>query len=199
MKKIYFVFCIAGSLALGGAINTFVNSPLSAKNYGSTNPTIIKTAEGGSNLSYAFTQAGDHPDNELIGVINQAQTSIDVAIYSLTYPDIINAILDAKSRGVAVRIISDKTEAKSKIQADALKQLKKVGIPIKINTHSGLMYLKVSIIDKKIFTSGSYNYSKAASTINDEVLIIDRDPVAATKWDEEFETMWSDNKKFADF
>jgi hypothetical protein len=30
-------------------------------------------------------------------------------------------------------------------------------------------------------------------------LIIDRDPVAAAKWDEEFETMWSDNKKFADF
>jgi phosphatidylserine/phosphatidylglycerophosphate/cardiolipin synthase-like enzyme len=58
------------------------------------------------------------------------------------------------------------------------------------------MHLKVTIVDKKILTSGSFNYSKATASTNDEVLIMDRDPIAATKWDAEFEMMWSDNKKY---
>jgi phosphatidylserine/phosphatidylglycerophosphate/cardiolipin synthase-like enzyme len=81
------------------------------------------------------------------------------------------------------------SEAKNKTQAVALNNLKGAGVPIKINTHSGLMHLKVTIVDNKILTSGSFNYSKAAATTNDEVLIIDRDPIAAAKWDQEFEAM----------
>ena len=60
------------------------------------------------------------------------------------------------------------------------------------------MHLKVTIVDKKVFTSGSFNYSKAASTTNDEVLIVDRDAVAGMKWEEQFERMWNDTKGFVD-
>jgi phosphatidylserine/phosphatidylglycerophosphate/cardiolipin synthase-like enzyme len=135
----------------------------------------------------------------LVNVIGEAKNKLDIAIYSLTFPDIVQAILDAKNHGVQVRIISDKTEAKTKYQSAALQQLADVGIPIKINTHSGLMHLKVSIIDGKMFTTGSFNYSKAASTTNDEVLVVDRDPAAAAKWDKQFERMWNDTKGFQDW
>nr|WP_235550817.1 hypothetical protein [Paenibacillus sp. Soil787] len=47
-------------------------------------------------------------------------------------------------------MISDKTEAKTKTQDEALKLLGSVGIPIKINKHSGLMHLKVTVADKKV-------------------------------------------------
>jgi len=197
MNKIGFVLCIAASLFVGSCASSIAGMPISAKV--STKTANTESPVSNQNLSYAFTQANDHPEKVLVGVIGEAKTSLDIAIYSLTHPDIIQAISDAKKRGVVVRIISDKTEAKNKTQAEALNNLKSAGIPIKINTHSGLMHLKVTIVDKKLFTSGSFNYSKAAATTNDEVLIVDRDPIAATKWDQEFVAMWNDTKKFANY
>jgi phosphatidylserine/phosphatidylglycerophosphate/cardiolipin synthase-like enzyme len=73
---------------------------------------------------------------------------LDIAIHSLTHPDIIQAIMDEKKLGVKIRIILDKTEVKNKTQAVALNNLKAAGVPIKINTHSGLMHLKVTIVDR---------------------------------------------------
>jgi phosphatidylserine/phosphatidylglycerophosphate/cardiolipin synthase-like enzyme len=157
-------------------------------------------AAGATNaVSYAFTQAGDHPENVLVNVIGEAKQRLDIAIYSLTLPSVVQSILDAHNRGVAVRILSDKTEAGTKSQSAALNQLAAAGIPIKINKHSGLMHLKVTIVDSKIFTSGSFNYSNAASTTNDEVLLVDRDPVGALKWDQQFERMWNDTSGFVNF
>jgi phosphatidylserine/phosphatidylglycerophosphate/cardiolipin synthase-like enzyme len=197
MKKTVFILCIGLSLFVGSCVTSIAGTPTNAKV--STKTLNVEPAASNLNLSYAFTQANDHPEKVLIGVIGEAKTTLDIAIYSLTHPEIIQAISDAKNRGVVVRIISDKTEAKSKLQSAALNAFKAEGIQIKINTHSGLMHLKVTIVDKKVLTSGSFNYSKAASTTNDEVLIVDRDTKAAAKWDAEFNVMWNDSKKFANY
>lgn len=149
-----------------------------------------------SNLEWAFTKANQHPEKVLIDVIDSAKESLDIAIYSLTHPDIVAAIKEAKKRGVAVRIISDKIQSEGKAQVEALKLLGSAGIPMKINKHSGLMHLKVTIADKKVVTTGSYNYSKAASTTNDEVLMVIRDPEVAKSFADQFETMWTDTKGF---
>jgi phosphatidylserine/phosphatidylglycerophosphate/cardiolipin synthase-like enzyme len=145
---------------------------------------------------YYFTQAGQHPEKALIDVINSSNQTLDIAIYSLTHPDIVAAIKEAKKRGVAVRIISDKIESAGKTQGEAMKLLGSAGITMKINKHSGLMHLKVTIADKKIVTTGSYNYSKAASTTNDEVLMVIHNEETAKSFSEQFERMWNDSKGF---
>ncbi|WP_010501429.1 phospholipase D-like domain-containing protein [Paenibacillus elgii] len=149
-----------------------------------------------TNLEFAFTRAEQHPEKALIDVINSAKETLDVAIYSITHPDIVAAIRDAKKRGVAVRVITDKTQSEGKAQGEALKILGSAGIPMKINNHSGLMHLKVTIADKKVVTTGSFNYSKAASTKNDEVLVVIRDNGAAKTFSDEFEKMWNDTEGF---
>jgi phosphatidylserine/phosphatidylglycerophosphate/cardiolipin synthase-like enzyme len=117
-------------------------------------------------------------------------------VYSITHPDIVKAIKDAKKRGVVVRIISDKIQSAGKTQVEALKLLGSAAIPMKINKHSGLMHLKVTIADKKVVTTGSYNYSQAASTSNDEVLVVVHDEAAAKTFTDQFERMWNDTKGF---
>lgn len=106
--------------------------------------------------------------------------------------------MEAKKLGVNVRIITDKPGAKSKEQAPELATLKEAGIPIKENTHSGLMHLKVSIIDKSVVTTGSYNYSQSASPINDEVFVVIYDSKAAEEFETQFERMWNDTKSFTE-
>jgi phosphatidylserine/phosphatidylglycerophosphate/cardiolipin synthase-like enzyme len=145
---------------------------------------------------YYFTQANQHPEKALINVINSAKQTLDIAIYSLTHPDIVSAIKEAKKRGVVVRIISDKIQSAGKTQDEALKLLGSAGIPMKINKHNGLMHLKVTIVDKKVVTTGSYNYSQAASTSNDEVLMVIHDEATAKAFTDQFERMWNDTKGF---
>jgi phosphatidylserine/phosphatidylglycerophosphate/cardiolipin synthase-like enzyme len=56
--------------------------------------------------------------------------------------------------------------------------------------------LKVTIADKIVVTTGSYNYSQAASTSNDEVLVVIHDEAAAKTFSDHFERMWNDTKGF---
>ncbi|TVY02438.1 phospholipase D family protein [Paenibacillus cremeus] len=150
-------------------------------------------------IEYAFTKENQHPEKLLIQVINAAQSTLDIAIYSLTNKDITNAIIDAKRRGVAVRIITDQSMAHTQMsQVQLLKQMKDTGIPIKENAHSGIMHLKVTIADKSVITTGSFNYSVAAATVNDEVLISLHSPPLAGEWSDEFGKMWNDAVDFRD-
>jgi phosphatidylserine/phosphatidylglycerophosphate/cardiolipin synthase-like enzyme len=158
------------------------------------NSVLIDGSTGSSNTSYVFTK--DHPEKTLVSLIGEAKSTLDIAIYSLTHPDIVQAIKDAKARGVVVRVITDKIQASGKSQTEALKILGSAGIPTMINSHSGLMHLKVTLVDNKIATSGSYNYSKAASTVNDEVLIVMRNESIAKSFSTEFDTMWKDTNNF---
>jgi phosphatidylserine/phosphatidylglycerophosphate/cardiolipin synthase-like enzyme len=150
-------------------------------------------------LSYYFARAGQRPDLALISVINSAGNSLDIAIYSLTKPNIVNAILAAKQRGVAVRIITDSEESHTKAQANELNALNRAGIPIKVNSHPGLMHLKVTIADENTVTTGSYNYTNEATYDNDEVLVIIRSKGLAQDWDREFEQMWNDTTDYGNY
>ncbi|WP_407312473.1 phospholipase D family protein [Desulfosporosinus sp. SB140] len=162
--------------------------------------TPITNAQSSSSpqVEYFFTKALQHPEQALESQINTAKSALDIAIYSLTKKDIVESIIAAKKRGVNVRIITDHIEAKSKTQAAELILLKNAGIPIKENTHPGLMHLKISIIDKVTVTTGSYNYTQNASTENDEVLVVIHDPAITSKWADEFQQMWDDTKNYTD-
>ncbi|GMA51766.1 hypothetical protein GCM10025857_31230 [Alicyclobacillus contaminans] len=45
--------------------------------------------------------------------------------------------------------------------------------------------------------AGSYNYSDAASTTNDENLVILQDSATAADYEAQFNRMWNDTKNFA--
>jgi phosphatidylserine/phosphatidylglycerophosphate/cardiolipin synthase-like enzyme len=195
--KLLVKFMIVGSLALlSGCSSTHLLVSGSAE---TTNSDSATSSSANPAIEYAFTQADQHPEQLLINVINESKKTLDVAIYSLTYPDIVKSIQNAKKRGVTVRIITDKIQSAGKTQKQALKILKNTNIPIKINKHSGLMHLKLVVADQKEITTGSFNYSKAASTTNDEVLLVIHDPVMAIKWSEEFQSMWNDSKGFINY
>ncbi|NBD25838.1 phospholipase D-like domain-containing protein [Paenibacillus glycinis] len=159
-------------------------------------PSASAPAAEGIQAEWAFTQADQQPERLLIGVIDGAARTLDIAIYSLTKPDIVDAIKRAQTRGVAVRIITDRIQAQGKSQREALKLLGSAGIPMKQNKHSGLMHLKMTIADGKTATTGSFNYSKAASTDNDEVLMVLRGGEVAQSFESQFQAMWEDADGF---
>lgn len=190
MKKILASILIVLSLVSSGCTNTNVTTA------GYLNNTQKIKAE---NLQYYFTKANQHPDQQLIKVINSSKNTLDIAIYSLTKQNIVNSIISAKNRGVNVRIMTDKTESGSKSERKELTLLRNAKIPIKINKHPGLLHLKMTVADKKIATTGSYNYTENASSKNDEILVIINEPKIAKGFDNEFENMWSDNEGYKNY
>lgn len=150
-------------------------------------------------VEYYFPRAGQAPKPVLISIMQAAKKTLDVAIYSFTDTDIANALIAAKERGVTVRVISDRESSGGKYQKSLLQSLKTNGIPVKINTHVDLMHLKVTIADKAVVTTGSFNYTKTAEQYNDEVFVVLRSAKAGQDFDTEFSSMWNDSGNFTSF
>jgi phosphatidylserine/phosphatidylglycerophosphate/cardiolipin synthase-like enzyme len=148
-------------------------------------------------LRWAFTQAGDHPDVLLADGIAAAAREIDAALYAINRPADVQALASAQGRCHCVRLISDATQTASDArQVAALQQLQAVGTPILVDSHSGLMHMKVLEIDRRTVYEGSFNVTNNASTVNDEILVRVDSTAFAEATAAEFETMWTDPRRF---
>jgi phosphatidylserine/phosphatidylglycerophosphate/cardiolipin synthase-like enzyme len=176
-----------------------ISSTPSPKNIQTSSQQSQTQQSAGISVQYYFPRGGQNPEPVLIGLINSAKSSLDIAIYEFTDKNISDAVINAKKRGVTVRVISDKECSSESYQKEVLNALLSAGIPVKINTHSGLMHLKVSIIDNSIATTGSYNYTIAAMDENDEVFVVLNDVKVAQDFDTQFVRMWNDTKDFTNY
>lgn len=162
--------------------------------------TSIPVSGQQSDVSYYFSQEDRNLDMHLIDVINSSNKTLNIAIYSITKPNIVQAIVNAKKRGVDVKLITDREEANTRSEQTQLNIIKASNIPIKINTSTRyIMHLKVTIADSNVITSGSYNYTSNGTYGNDEVLIVISNHNTATDWTNEFNKMWSSNTRFVNY
>lgn len=141
----------------------------------------------------------DKPLEHLVRMYDRAQRYIFVAVYGLTSPLTVKALVEAKRRGVDVRVLTDRERLEDVKQRTALSTLREAGIPIKINRHDGLMHLKQAVIDDEINTNGSMNQTTSGNRYNDERLDIIRDHAIAVKAREKFLSLWRDHERFQEW
>jgi hypothetical protein len=134
--------------------------------------------------------------------INQANYSIDMAVYSFFgMPDVADAIIVAKNRGVKVRVVYDNRDTQNSMQS-----LINAGIPVLKRTASlpGIMHNKFFIFDARdsINTNdwlwtGSWNVTSTELTWKNNVVEI-HDPAIASAYQIEFEEMWGSSGDLPD-
>jgi phosphatidylserine/phosphatidylglycerophosphate/cardiolipin synthase-like enzyme len=154
---------------------------------------VTAAAAGPIEIYYA---PEDLPVERLATLYAEAKRSLYVAVYRLTAPPIVKALLDAKKRGVDVRVLTDREGLDDPKVQSALTTLHLAGIPIRVNRHDALMHLKQSVLDEAVNTSGSMNYTGSANRYNDERLDVIRDHAITVKAKEKFLTMWQDEERF---
>jgi phosphatidylserine/phosphatidylglycerophosphate/cardiolipin synthase-like enzyme len=127
-------------------------------------------------------------DALLISLINRANRSVYVAVYSFTRDSLATALISAKERGVEVRVVIERERAYE--QGSEYPRLKSAGVDVRLDGNPNLMHHKFMVIDGYIVVTGSYNWSSAAEDRNDEniVVIFDRD--VAQRFVQEFERVW---------
>ena len=120
-----------------------------------------------------------------------AQSKIHVMVYSFTKQEIADALVAAKNKGIEVQVLMDKGQAGLKDAKDEFLESK--GIELKRADLSGyhIMHNKVSIIDGKAFSTGSFNYTENADSGNAENLLVIKDQKLAERFEQEFQKYWS--------
>lgn len=141
----------------------------------------------------------DEPLGRVVQLYDQATRYIYVAVYGLTSPQAVKALVAAGKRGIEVRIITDRERLNDVKQRAALAALREAGIPIKINRHDNLMHLKQVVIDDEVNTNGSMNHTTSGNRFNDERVDVIRDHALSAKAREKFLSMWKDQGRFQDW
>lgn len=133
-------------------------------------------------------------EQKLLNRINHANFSIDMAVYSFSgMPNIANALVIAKNRGVKIRVVYDNRTTQDNIQT-----LMNAGIKISQRpaSLSGIMHNKFFIFDARdtIATNdwlwmGSWNITNTELGWKNNVVEIN-DPTITKAYQAEFEEMW---------
>lgn len=128
---------------------------------------------------------GKDCENNIITEINNAK-KIDIAVYSITNKNIVDAIIAAKKRGAKVRVITDRLQSVGRYSL--VEELESAGIPVITNTGHKIMHNKFAIFDGKRIESGSYNWTDSATKSNAEnCMFFDQEDKVFTK---QFDYLW---------
>ncbi len=132
-----------------------------------------------STYEICFTP-GQNCTNLIIKNMDKAKKSLLVQAYSFTSAPIAKAIIDAKKRGVDVKVILDKSQFSQKYSSS--KFLMNQEIQIWKDDKVAIAHNKVMIIDDMITITGSFNFTKAAQERNAENVLIIEDSILAKKY-----------------
>jgi len=131
-------------------------------------------------------------EQAIIRFIQDAQKSVHVAAYSFTSRPIAQALLEARARGLDVRVVVDKSQASGRYSAATF--LANQAVSVRVDGEYQLQHQKVVIVDGVSVETGSYNFTASARDRNSEnVIIIRNAPALAARYEENWEKMWGES------
>ncbi|RLM11822.1 conjugal transfer protein [Gibbsiella quercinecans] len=152
----------------------------------------------------ASVQAGFSPEGDaltlVLQTVNDAQQSIRLMGYNFTSPEVAKSLVDAKRRGVDVKVVLDQKSNDTRPSVAAISLLVNAGIPVRTVSKYKIMHDKVIITDSRNTEVGSFNYTRAAARDNSENVLLIRDyPALAAKYLQHWQSRWEigDDRKIS--
>jgi len=154
-------------------------------------PAAVSKNVSNKDIEVYFTP-GFLPQEIITAHMEAAKETLDIAIYSWTLPSLAAAAINAHKRGVVVRVVEDYEQGKA--DYSVTEQLVDGGVNVVLDEQSGLMHNKFMVIDDKVVLTGSYNWTRAATSRNREnFLVIAQDRIVQA-YKENFEEIWRNNQ-----
>lgn len=138
--------------------------------------------------SEAYFAPEDDCPHRLITLLASCRKSADICVFTITDDSVTEAIMQAKDRGAAVRIISD--DHKSNDPGSDIRRLRNRGIAVRVDPTPHHMHHKFAVVDGETLVTGSYNWTRSASRGNFENLVLLTEPRLVSAFAEEFERLW---------
>ncbi|WP_120968726.1 MULTISPECIES: phospholipase D family protein [unclassified Comamonas] len=146
-------------------------------------------------------QVGFSPEGSaqklVLETIASAQRDIQILAYAFQAPDIMQALVDAKNRGVNVRVVIDKKRNMGKTSKKAMDFVTSNGVELRTNDHFHIHHDKVIIVDGSTVETGSFNFAPSAETLNSENVVVMRDmPDVARQYVAHWQSRWDLGKPY---
>ncbi len=154
---------------------------------------VIKTLDANvtppRNIASAHFSPGEDCRRKIRELCRQARKSVDICVYTISDDPLSEEILACHQRGVAVRVISDNEK-----QFDAgsdVQWLRDKGVPLRIDSGPYHMHHKFALFDGQLLLNGSFNWTRSASTSNEENFVVVDQPQLLAAFSREFESLWA--------
>jgi phosphatidylserine/phosphatidylglycerophosphate/cardiolipin synthase-like enzyme len=128
-------------------------------------------------------------EEAVIASIDAARLSVDAAFYSLSLREVGNALLRARDRGVAVRVVMESDNRERSVPQALIDG----GLPILGDRREGLMHDKFIVIDRSEVWTGSMNFTVNGAYDDNNNLLHLRSVKVAENYLVEFEEMYTDD------
>lgn len=127
----------------------------------------------------------------VLKVIASAHQSVRLAGYSFTSPAIVKSLMEAKRRGVDVKILVDDKGNRGQASLAAMNLIAGADIPIRVISTYAIHHDKYIVVDGRHTETGSFNFSQAAAKSNSEnVLVVWDNPGVANRYLAHWESRW---------
>ncbi|MCP4358904.1 MAG: hypothetical protein GY796_12870 [Chloroflexi bacterium] len=160
--------------------------------FGPRSPSTIEEQSvtiDGSPVRVLFA-AEDEVIDQLVPLIENAQSSIRFMAFSFTHDDLGTAVLDRANAGVDVMGIFETRG--SETEYSELPALYCAEVPVRQDGNPGTFHHKVFIIDNETVITGSFNFSNNANESNDENVLIITNAAVAEQYLHEFDQRWTE-------
>jgi len=155
---------------------------------------VIKTLDACSTpvraeQASAHFSPGESCRRKIRDLCRQARKSVDICVYTISDDQLSEEILACHQRGVTVRVISDNEK-----QYDAgsdIQWLRDKGVPLRIDSGPYHMHHKFALFDGRLLLNGSFNWTRSATTSNEENLLVIDHPQLLADYAREFENLWA--------
>ena len=156
--------------------------------------------DGSRRIEVGFSPEGS-AQKLVLRTIDAATSSIRVAAYVFTSPDVTRALIAAKQRGVDVAVVADHRsnleEQRSGAGRHALTLLAKAGIPTRTVKAYPIHHDKFIVVDGIAVETGSFNFTAAAAKGNSEnALVVWNDPELAETYLTHWQSRWDQGQAF---
>lgn len=153
---------------------------------------VVKTLDLSSTVAAASHSAYFTPGDACLRKLGElcvgARRQLDICVFTVADDRLSDAILAAHRRGVRVRVITDNDKRYD--SGSDIERLAAAAIPIRIDTGPAHMHHKFALFDARVLANGSFNWTRSASSSNDENLVVSDDAYLVRCFDGRFEELW---------
>ena len=140
----------------------------------------------------AYFSPGESILRKLRGLLGSARLSVDLCLFTVSDDRLTQCIIEAHQRGVTVRLITDNDKRHD--EGSDIASIARAGIQVRMDEGEEHMHHKFALFDAECLATGSYNWTRGATT-NFENLLVTWSPVAVGMFSEEFEALWKRMKR----
>ncbi len=123
--------------------------------------------------------------------IASARKSVDLATFDFDIPEITQALIRAKQRGIDVRVIVDSENLDTPEVSQQTGQLQRAGILVQFDHREPFMHNKFIVVDRAVAWTGSWNVTTNDTWRNNNNMLRFASPQLAADYTHEFEQLSS--------